>query len=257
MSKDEKNYRKINGLSYTREVIIIKKFILLQMTTMHSFDKYIYKVIETSPLDKSIHAVNLRPVGQGMKYLLGQFCEIICADRKGRYFSIVSNPAQLNNLEIHIRLTAESSRKFDELMTPQSIIELKGPFGKMHNILQLNNSKIFIAEGLGISAFYPFLNHGNQLSSEVHLIWIRRNSDREYLSKVIKRWEQTVRSFKSCIIEDTDGSLSEALKYCEKVILKNKSVILAFAGSSKISAYLQSDFIPKYRNGSVEFITDV
>lgn len=216
-----------------------------------------YQVKKAYFLNETIYAVELQSLGDPMWYIPGQLCKIYCSDAKGRYFSIINNEISEKCIKIHLRINKNKSEALKELTKPGSRVQVEGPYGEMHKLLQMKKTKILLAEGLGLSAFHSLLDHSNDYLEKIHLIWIRGKIDNGYSNEKITNWQKKLSSFYVYELESEEYSLSHCLDYCKDIIEKNKEVVLAFAGSLQTSKSIQDKFISNQDFKTVEFLSDV
>ena len=158
-----------------------------------------YKVQDVTMLSDSICSVELEPLQEKATYKPGQYCEVLCADGKKRFFSIVSIPTFEKNIRIHIRLSDKNTSNFSNITTLHTIVEIRGGFGCMYKALRSGKNRILFAEGMGIVPFCPILDilSKNGDKSQISLIWTRRELDDKYARSDIGRWKKNLENFKS------------------------------------------------------------
>jgi NAD(P)H-flavin reductase len=201
--------------------------------------------------------VELQNMATPMPHAPGQLCKIHCFDGKGRYFSIISNPSIEEEIRIHLRISKNTSEAVLELTKPGHRVQLGGPYGEMHKLIHIKKTRILIAEGLGLSAFHSLLDHSHEWVEDTHLVWIRDEIDKNYANANIEKCKNSLISFNTHILDNTEHSLSHCLDYCQDIIQKNKEVVLAFAGSPQAAMYLEKKFLSTDHPNSLEFVSDV
>lgn len=216
-----------------------------------------YQVSQVGFLSETIYSVELQSLDHPMRHAPGQLCKIYCSDCKGRYFSIINNPNEEEDLKIHLRIKKNTPEPLKELTKTGSHVQIEGPYGEMHKLLQIRKTKILLAEGLGLSAFHSLLDHSNDSLEKIHLVWIRSKIDNSYSNENIDNWQKKLSAFHACKLDSEEYSLSHCLGYCKDIIKKNQEVVLAFAGSLQTSRYIQDQFISHQYPKAIEFLSDV
>lgn len=224
----------------------------LVKNNMHS-----YQIRKAYFLSETIYSIELQSLDKPMQHAPGQLCKIYCSDGKGRYFSIINNPNEEEAIKIHLRIKKNTAEPLKELTKPGSCVQIEGPYGEMHKLLQIRKTKILLAEGLGLSAFHSVLDHASDYLEKIHLIWIRSRKDNSYSNENIKNWEKKLTEFHACKFDSEEHSLAHCLGHCKDIIDKDQEVVLAFAGSMQTSRYIQDQFISHQYPKVIEFLSDV
>lgn len=214
-----------------------------------------YQIQTCTELSGSIFEIHFIPLDTAIAHQPGQVCKIHCRDGKGRFYSIVNHPSRKTGIVIHLRFTEKTTPAIAQLKEENTIVNISGPYGKIHSVLGKAKTRILYAEGLGISAFNSLIDDKKIDDHETHLIWIKDKIDDSYSKSMLEKWVNNQNSLKVSLFDKEQTA--QSFNYCGDVFQKDKRVVMAFAGSPKTSNYIKNELLSQYLGDSVEYVSDV
>ncbi len=139
----------------------------------------------------------LEPVaGAPLRWLPGQYVEVLLDDGKRRAFSLARAPHAGEALEVHVRHVAGggfTSWVFDTL-AEGDVLRVEGPFGTFVPREDSERPMILVAGGTGFAPVKAIVEHFMHLGSgrPMHLYWGARSGDDLYLRALPERWATQV-----------------------------------------------------------------
>jgi CDP-4-dehydro-6-deoxyglucose reductase len=152
-----------------------------------------FEVADTSLLAPQVMDLTLKPAGgEPMRWLPGQYLEVILDDGRRRAFSIANAPNAEGIVHLHVRNVAGggfTSFVFEHLR-PGMRLSAEGPLGTFVPHEASNRSMIFVAGGTGFAPIKAIVEHFLALGSTrpMHLYWGARSSDELYLRDEVEGW---------------------------------------------------------------------
>lgn len=136
------------------------------------------------------------PSGERMRWLPGQYVEVLLADGKRRAFSLARAPHLGDQLEVHVRHVAGggfTSWVFDTLAVGDTL-RVEGPFGTFVPREDSERPMILMAGGTGFAPVKALVEHFLHLGTlrPMHLYWGARSAADLYLRELPTRWAETV-----------------------------------------------------------------
>jgi len=175
--------------------------------------RFHYSVVAVQQLNDTITQVVMRPKGQRLSYVPGQFLFVGFEDpavgSESHPFSIVSSPTD-ENLEIAVKNLGDYTARLPQLSSGSSVY-LEGPYGTFFSSLRVSNQHIWVAGGIGIT---PFISKARSLvgdsSQKVDLYYCVKNIGEAAYVDELRQLEQSLqgrfRLFIFC--SDVDGRIT-------------------------------------------------
>jgi CDP-4-dehydro-6-deoxyglucose reductase, E3 len=158
----------------------------------------------------------IAPRGERLRYLAGQYLDILQPEGKRRAFSIANAPHDAEHIELHIRNVAGGGFThfvFEELSIG-SVLRVEGPLGTFVPREDSERPMIFMAGGTGFAPIKAIVEHFLHLGTRrrMHLYWGARTWSDVYLRELPERWahESSVLRFTAVLSEAaaTEGAQS-------------------------------------------------
>ncbi|MFA6014595.1 MAG: CDP-6-deoxy-delta-3,4-glucoseen reductase [Gallionellaceae bacterium] len=133
------------------------------------------------------------PANEHLKFMAGQYIDILQKDGKPRSFSLANAPHDDEFLQLHVRNIAGGTftqHVFNE-MKERDIMRIKGPLGTFFLREDSNKPIIFIASGTGFAPTKAIIEHALHIGIKrpMHLYWgVRKQADL-YMLELAKSWE--------------------------------------------------------------------
>jgi CDP-4-dehydro-6-deoxyglucose reductase len=132
------------------------------------------------------------PSGEQLKFMAGQYLEIILKDGKRRAFSLANAPHANGLLELHLRLIPGgqfTEYVFNE-MPEKAILRIEAPFGSF--FLREDSSKpiIMVAGGTGFAPIKGIIEHmlHNNIKRPISLYWGGHAQQDLYMTALALAW---------------------------------------------------------------------
>jgi len=151
------------------------------------------QVVRKDRLAPDVMRLDLRAAdGEKLRYLAGQYLDVILDDGKRRAFSIANAPHDNEHVELHIRHVAGggfTQYVFEQLQVGATL-NVEGPLGTFVPREDSERPMILMAGGTGFAPIKALVEHFLHLGSrrEMHLYWGARNSGDLYLRELPQRW---------------------------------------------------------------------
>ena len=155
------------------------------------------RVIARDRLAPDVMRLRLAPVGgASLRWLPGQYIEILLDNGKRRAFSLARAPHEGEALEVHVRHVAGggfTSWVF-ERMAVGDTLRVEGPFGTFVPREHSERPMILMAGGTGFAPVKAIVEHFLHLGSRrpMHLYWGARTGADLYLRELPERWAAEV-----------------------------------------------------------------
>lgn len=153
------------------------------------------KVVERKLLAPDVMRLMLRPPsGQALRYVAGQYLDVLLPGGKRRAFSIANAPEHAERIELHIRRVAGggfTAHVFDT-MREGDVLRVEGPLGTFVPREDSERAMLFVAGGTGIAPIKAIVEHFLYLGSArpIHVYWGVRSEADLYLRDVPAGWTQ-------------------------------------------------------------------
>ena len=137
------------------------------------------------------------PKGQDLKYLPGQYIDIVLRDGQRRSFSIANVPDESaqEGLELHVRRVPNgqfTTRIFNGLRV-RDLLRLEGPFGTYFLQSGPGDKLLMIAGGTGFSPIKALIKQAltEHPEMQIHLFWGARDEQDLYMDDWVRNLQQT------------------------------------------------------------------
>lgn len=207
--------------------------------------KYKYVIKEVKRLNPMVTEVVMMPQNNGMQYMPGQFVftkfydEAVSSEEHP--FSISSGK---NQTELHVAIKNSGDyTSFIKDLSPESEVDVEGPFGKFSSELYENPRQVWVAGGIGIT---PFLGMARSIDPEGHYsidlyYSIKEPSEAVYL-KELKQIEKVNQNFKVFeFFTTTQGRLTGSIIQQNSEKIKKADIFIC--GPSPMMKSLRNQFI--------------
>lgn len=157
------------------------------------------RVVDKTPLAADMMRVCLQPVGAPLRWLPGQYLDVVLDDGKRRAFSIAIAPHLGDALELHVRHVAGggfTSFVFDELKAGDTL-RIEGPLGTFVPREDSERPMLFVAGGAGFAPVKALVEHFLHLSTRraMRLYWGARGVADLYLRELPQQWQRAAHDF--------------------------------------------------------------
>jgi CDP-4-dehydro-6-deoxyglucose reductase len=131
------------------------------------------------------------PASERLRFLAGQYIDILLKDGKRRGFSLANAPTHDQFLELHIRHVPGgqfTSHVFNE-MKEKALLRIEGPLGSFY-IRESARPLILIGGGTGFAPLKGMLEQMMEqgLDKPVHLYWGVRSKADLYMDSLVRGW---------------------------------------------------------------------
>lgn len=131
------------------------------------------------------------PASERLRFLAGQYIDILLKDGKRRGFSLANSPAHDEFLELHIRHVPGgqfTSHVFNE-MQEKALLRIEGPLGSFY-IRESVRPIILMGGGTGFAPLKGMLEQmmDQGLDKPVYLYWGVRSKADLYMDSVVRSW---------------------------------------------------------------------
>jgi CDP-4-dehydro-6-deoxyglucose reductase, E3 len=159
------------------------------------------KVIEKSLLAEDVMRIVLQtPTSQPLRWLAGQYIDVLLAEGKRRAFSIANAPHQGDHIELHVRRVPGggfTQTLFDA--TPVGTLwRIEGPLGTFVPREDSERPIIFMAGGTGFAPVKALIEHFLHLGSTrpMQLYWGARRQSDLYMADLPQSWQRLHSGFR-------------------------------------------------------------
>jgi predicted ferric reductase len=135
-----------------------------------------YKVLAVKQINGSVNEVVLKPTGESIQHMAGQFV-FISFEQKG--FE-EAHPFTISSAEGDLTITIKNLGNYTAQigqLKPGTLAKVEGPFGKFTYMNSINKKQVWLAGGIGIT---PFLSMARSLGEssdyEIDLIYCAKNA---------------------------------------------------------------------------------
>lgn len=134
------------------------------------------------------------PQDEHLRFLAGQYIDILLKDGRRRSFSIANMPLNDHLLELHIRHVEGGDFTgyiFDQLRE-KDVLRIEGPHGNFFLREDSTRPLLFVAGGTGFAPVKSILEHAfaKEMSQPMQLYWGVRGERDLYLDALPKKWAQ-------------------------------------------------------------------
>lgn len=216
-----------------------------------------HQVISIDFLSNNIMSVEVIPNTRSInRHMPGQYCKILSYDNTFKSYSIINTGNSLGSLEFYIRLK-KSSRDLVLQHFQRGNIVLLSKFYSSY-LFDFNNVSpvVFIAEGLGITAFLSIIENISN-KQESTLLWMAPQDDQEICLNIFSPWMDNSLSL-TTILSKEKSLIEEALKkVCDKYLKQVESLCVYYAGSSDFNLQIKSVLHAYIERGQLKLFADI
>ncbi|MGH8162944.1 MAG: 2Fe-2S iron-sulfur cluster-binding protein, partial [Rhodanobacteraceae bacterium] len=157
------------------------------------------RVIDKTPLAPDVMRLRLQPTDAPLRWLPGQYVDVLLEGGKRRAFSIAVAPHMGSVIELHVRHVAGggfTSRVFDALNVEDSL-RIEGPLGTFVPREDSERPMLFVAGGAGFAPIKAIVEHFLHLGTrrEMRLYWGARGVADLYLRGSPPQWARAAHDF--------------------------------------------------------------
>ena len=173
------------------------------------------RVLEKHSFSRDMMRLRLAPIGTKLRWLPGQYVDVLLADGKRRAFSIALAPHLGPNLELHVRHVAGggfTSFVFDELKTGATL-RIEGPLGTFVPREDSERPLLFVAGGAGFAPIKALIEHFLHLGTRrpMRLYWGARRAEDLYLRELPQTWKSEAHDFQwQPVLSDSGATIEGA-----------------------------------------------
>ncbi len=169
------------------------------------------RVVEKRLLAEDVMLIALQtPKAQRLRWLPGQYIDVLLPEGKRRAFSIANAPHESDNIELHVRRVPGGG--FTQIVfdaTPLgSLWRIEGPLGTFVPREDSERPIIFMAGGTGFAPIKAIIEHFLHLGSSraMHLYWGARRIDDVYMPYLPVHWQAQHPGFQfSAVLSEADA----------------------------------------------------
>jgi CDP-4-dehydro-6-deoxyglucose reductase, E3 len=175
------------------------------------------KLVEKTRVAPDVMLLQLRPPrGERLRYLAGQYLDVLLPEGKRRAFSIANAPEDASHIELHIRHVAGggfTAFVFDELAVG-AVLRVEGPLGTFVPREDSERPMLFMAGGTGFAPIKAIIEHFRHLRSarEMHLYRGVRDEAELYLADLPRQWAASDPHFRTHTVL-SQPSVEEAARH--------------------------------------------
>jgi CDP-4-dehydro-6-deoxyglucose reductase, E3 len=170
------------------------------------------RVVEKRLLADDVMLLGLQtPSAQPLRWLAGQYIDVLLPEGKRRAFSIASAPHASDRIDLHVRRVPGGG--FTQIVfdaTPiGSLWRIEGPLGTFVPREDSERPMIFMAGGTGFAPIKAIIEHFLHLgtSRAMHLYWGARHQSDLYLPELPALWQTQHPAFQfSAVLSEADAS---------------------------------------------------
>jgi CDP-4-dehydro-6-deoxyglucose reductase, E3 len=160
----------------------------------------------------------LRPLdGEPLRWLPGQYLDVVLPDGKHRPFSIASGPRADGLVELHVRHVPGggfTSWVYESLKEGDHLV-IEAPLGTFVPREDSERPMLFMAGGTGFAPVKAVVEHFIALGTRrpMHVYWGVRNADDLYLAELARGWEAAVPSLTfTPVLSDIEAARAAGLR---------------------------------------------
>jgi len=152
------------------------------------------EVAQKRPLAPDVTGLVLRPVpgATPLKWLPGQYLDVLLAEGRRRPFSIAGGPSEDGSIELHVRHVAGGgfTSWVHEGLVPGARLHIEGPLGTFVPREDSERPMVFMAGGTGFAPVKAIVEHFLALPTRrsMALYWGARSVGDLYLRELAGRW---------------------------------------------------------------------
>jgi CDP-4-dehydro-6-deoxyglucose reductase len=198
------------------------------------------KVTEaTRPAHDVMRLVLKPPRGERLRWLAGQYVDVLLSGGRRRAFSIANSPEDSDHVELHVRHVEGggfTDYVFHELKVG-AILRVEGPLGTFVAREDSERAMLFVAGGTGFAPIKAIIEHFLHLGTTrpIHLYWGARAEADLYLPALPAQWSARHPAlYYTSVLSDPAGD--EALRHRRGFV--HAAVLQDFPDLSEFDAYV-------------------
>ena len=144
-------------------------------------------------LSENVMQLFLKPEGEPLQFMAGQYIDIVLPDGKRRAFSIANTPREDGLIELHLRLIDDGffTPKVFEEMKAGDKLTIEGPLGTF--VLRENSDRpmVMVAGGTGIAPIKAMIEQMIQsggINRPMSIYWGVRGQQNLYFNDQLEKW---------------------------------------------------------------------
>lgn len=164
------------------------------------------------------------PKGNDLRYLPGQYLDILLEDGRRRSFSIANAPNG-ETLELHLRITpgGRFAKWVLEEMPEKAILRLEAPLGAFYIREDSERPIVLMAGGTGFSPAKAMLEEllPKQSARKVHLFWGARAQEDLYMDAEVRAWAEQYPHFSyTPVLTEPDADWNGETGFVHEAVLR-------------------------------------
>ncbi len=198
------------------------------------------KLVERDLLADDVLRLRFKPPkGEPLRWLAGQYLDVLLPEGKRRAFSIANAPEDAGLIELHVRRVPGGgfTQQLFEGWPLGSLLRIEGPLGTFVPREDSERPMIFMAGGTGFAPIKAIIEHFLHLGSArpIHLYWGARQPQDLYLPTLPQQWSNRHPAFTyTPVLSDAEPALEGA--YCSGAV--HEAVLADFPDLAKFDLYM-------------------
>ncbi len=198
------------------------------------------KLVERELLADDVLRLRFRaPKGEPLRWLAGQYLDVLLPEGKRRAFSIANAPEDAGLIELHVRRVPGGgfTQQLFDAYPLGSLLRIEGPLGTFVPREDSERPMIFMAGGTGFAPIKAIIEHFLHLGSAraMHLYWGARRVPDLYLPELPREWARRHPAFTYTPVLSEVPS-DEALMYRHGAV--HEAVLADFPDLSTFDLYM-------------------
>jgi CDP-4-dehydro-6-deoxyglucose reductase, E3 len=163
------------------------------------------RIASIQKLTADVAVVKLQlPANERLKYLAGQFIELILRDGSRRSYSMACAPHLADQLELHIRhmpggkFTDALFGVTQPVVKERDILRIEGPMGTFFLREDSDKPIVLLASGTGFAPIKALIEHAilKSVTRPITLYWGARRPQDLYMNSLCEQWARELANFR-------------------------------------------------------------